>query len=259
MKSWIALLFTLVALVLPGISCRMQPQHIDIPKPARGGLDVEFSRNTGSVPKYEVFEITFRHETAYTNPFFDVTIDVVFTSPSKKQIHVGGFHYGSSSGPDIRTESSQRRQVSYHFKDHHEPLRGASITFNVPKNAGGYWYSPENAAILQAVELTHGHNTIEVPEFTVDIALLITPDGPPDIDEDGVPDHEELDIAGDGFDRAKSVPWDAFPLDKNEWLDTDGDCVGDNADDDDDSDGFNDQQELRKGTDPLNKLNFPER
>jgi len=202
----------------------------------------------------------------------------------------------------------------HHFEDHQKSMRGASITLDVPMKARGYWYSPENAAILQTAELTQGSNTIEVPEFTVDIALLITPDGPPDIDADGVPnhldpdddndsvpdvedafpldpeewedkdtdwigdnldadddadgigddhnkngipDHEELDIDGDGFDRAKSVPWDAFPLDENEWRDTDGDGIGDNADTDDDNDGFDDQHELRKGTDPLDRLSFP--
>ena len=78
-----------------------------------------------------------------------------------------------------------------------------------------------------------------------------------DLNKNGIPDYKELDIDGDGFDRAKSVPWDAFPLDQNEWRDTDGDGVGDNADTDDDNDGFDDQQELRKGTDPLDKLSFP--
>jgi hypothetical protein len=741
-KSWIVLLFAMIVLTLPGFSCRMVPQQIDAPKLARGSLDVEYSRNTGTIPKYEVFEITFMHDASYANPFFDVTIDVVFTSPSKKEIHVGGFHYGSSSGPDIRTEnqpfdsaqgekkglhastghptversrgiwkarfapsepgpwkydfvfrnvqgqeahgegaftciegrkpnpgfvrlnpanpfrfifddrspyfpiglqdcwgdnsgtgsvldqcamegpfrtdlkdppelppgpmfvrgpannpqnadvylryfsqcgfnlyrfsqqncsfglnndldsylvqqavmtdellcyarkygfsifygifgfqkvfnngpydevsmSKVKRFIKYsvdrwgpyvdfweflneqhaddrwyqimipylksidpyghlittswerpelagieisaphwyqredelksdietatraakwkkpgkpvvvgeqgnwidrknppapgvggvwddrsalrmrirnwtaffneisfvfwntsyardghnmniwlgpkereyvramqdfayrldkdvvvvpvevsnphavrayalaskeragvylhHFENHDNPIRGVSITLDVPKNAVGYWYSPENAAILKSAELKQGRNTIEVPEFVVDIALLITPDGPPDIDGDGVPNHldadddndgvpddkdafpldpeewedkdmdwigdnldaddnadgigddlnkngipdyEELDIDGDGFDRAKSVPWDAFPLDRNEWRDTDGDGVGDNADADDDNDGFDDQQELRKGTNPLDKLSFPER
>lgn len=736
MKSWFTLLFAMIILTLPGFSCRMQPQQVETPKPVRGALDVQYSQNTGTIPKYEVFEITFRHstgrlaaETVYANPFFDVTIDVVFTSPSKKEIRVGGFCYGSSSGPDIRTENRQRQQVSYHFdkqnlwkarfapsepgrwkyafvfrnvqgqeargegsftciegrkpnpgfvrlhpenqfrfvfddrspyfpiglqdcwgdnsgtgsvldqcsmegpfrtdlkeppelppgpmfvrgpannpqnadvylryfsqcgfnlyrysqqncsfplnndldkylvqeavmtdqllcsarkygfsifygifgfqkafndgpydevtmskvkrfvkysvdrwgayadfweflneqhaddrwyqimipylksidpyghpittswerphlagieinaphwyqredelksdtetasravnwkkhgkpvvvgeqgnwidrknppapgvggvwddrsalrmrirnwtaffneialvfwntsyardghnmniwlgpkereyvramqdfayrldknivvvpvevsnshvfrayalaskeragvylhhfEDHEKPMRGASITLDVPIKARGYWYSPENAAILQTVELTQGSNTIEVPEFTVDIALLITPDGPPDIDADGIPNHldadddddgvpdvedsfpldpgewedkdadwigdnldaddnadgigddhnnngipdyEELDIDGDGFDRAKSVPWDAFPFDPDEWQDTDGDGIGDNADADDDNDGFDDQQEIRKGKDPLDKLSFPER
>ena len=115
MKPWIALLFFMVVVALPGISCRMQPQQVEAPKPARGALDVEYSRNTGTIPKHEVFEITFRHEMVYANPFFDVTIDVAFTSPSKKEMHVGGFCYGSSSGPDIRIENRQRQEVSYHF------------------------------------------------------------------------------------------------------------------------------------------------
>jgi hypothetical protein len=66
-----------------------------------------------------------------------------------------------------------------------------------------------------------------------------------------------LDIDGDGLDRAKSVPWDVFPLDPKEWLDTDGDGVGDNSDLDDDGDGYSDKEEIRHGTDPLDRLSFP--
>lgn len=45
---------------------------------------------------------------------------------------------------------------------------------------------------------------------------------------------------------------DAFPLDLNEWLDTDGDGVGNNADPDDDGDGIPDAFELATdGLDPL--------
>ena len=38
-------------------------------------LKVEQSLNSAVVPQYEVFEITFRHEIEYENPFFDVEID----------------------------------------------------------------------------------------------------------------------------------------------------------------------------------------
>ena len=100
-KSWIVVLFAVIALTLPGISCRMQPQQVETPKPARGGLDVEYSQNTAVIPRYEVFEITFRHEAGYPDPFFDVDINVVLTSPSTRKINFGGFHYGSSSGPGI--------------------------------------------------------------------------------------------------------------------------------------------------------------
>lgn len=44
------------------------------------------------------------------------------------------------------------------------------------------------------------------------------------------------DLDGDGFVNAS----DAFPSDIGEWLDTDGDSIGDNADIDDDNDGVND-------------------
>ena len=212
--------------------------------------------------------------------------------------------------------ASQERAGVYlhHFENHRETVRGVRIGLDVPVTAKGYWYSPESAAILGTVELTKGTNAIDVPAFVVDIALLITPDGPPDIDRDGVsndldpdddqddvpdiedafpldpgewqdkdmdwigdnldadddgdgvgddhnnngiPDYQELDFDGDGVDRAKSVPWDAFPLDPKEWRDTDGDGIGNNADTDDDNDGFSDYEEIKKGTDPLDKLSFP--
>lgn len=196
----------------------------------------------------------------------------------------------------------------HHFENHSETVRDIQIGLDVPKTAKGYWYSPENAAILKTVDLAKGTNTLEVPAFTVDIALLITTDGPPDIDRDGIandldadddqdgvpdvkdafpldpaewedkdedwigdnldadddgdgigddhngngiPDFEELDFDADGVDRAKSVPWDAFPLDSSEWRDTDGDGIGDNADTDDDNDGVSDNEEVKQGTDPL--------
>jgi hypothetical protein len=206
--------------------------------------------------------------------------------------------------------ASQERAGVYlhHFENHRESVQGLRVGLDVPRAAKGYWYSPESAAILETVELTKGTNAIEAPAFTVDIALLITPDGPPDIDKDGVPndldtdddqdgapdvedafpldpaewqdkdmdwigdnldadddgdgvgddhnnngipDYQELDFDADGVDRAKSIPWDVFPLDPKEWRDTDGDGTGNNADTDDDNDGFSDYQETERGTDPL--------
>jgi hypothetical protein len=47
---------------------------------------------------------------------------------------------------------------------------------------------------------------------------------------------------------------DAFPLDPAEWLDTDGDGIGNNADLDDDGDGFTDEEELADGTNPLSRF-----
>ena len=58
----------------------------------------------------------------------------------------------------------------------------------------------------------------------------------------------EVDSDGDGYNDDV----DAFPHDKNEWLDTDGDGVGNNADLDDDGDGISDEDEKKYELDPLN-------
>ena len=58
-----------------------------------------------------------------------------------------------------------------------------------------------------------------------------------DDDNDGVPDLE-----------------DAFPLDVHEWLDTDSDGLGNNADPDDDGDTMTDDWELQYSLDPLSAL-----
>ena len=56
-----------------------------------------------------------------------------------------------------------------------------------------------------------------------------------------------LDSDGDGWNDA----FDAFPQDATEWLDTDGDGTGNNADLDDDGDGMTDIWEVQYGLNPL--------
>jgi len=202
----------------------------------------------------------------------------------------------------------------HHFENHNSPVEELTITVDVPITAEAYWYSPENAVILGSFHVLQGEQTLKVPSFMIDLALLVTPNGAPDIDHDGIPnytdpdndndgvpdvgdafplesgewedrdrdligdnldadingdgigddtnhngtpDHEELDFDGDGVDRARSVPWDAFPLESGEWRDTDGDGVGDNTDTDDDGDEWSDTEERMAETDPLDKLSFP--
>ena len=212
--------------------------------------------------------------------------------------------------------ASDRRAGVYleHHVDHEQPVRGLKITLDVPCAGRGYWYSPETAAILGAFDAPKGRGTFAAPPFAVDLALLVTPDGPPDVDGDGLPndrdpdddndgtpdakdafpldpsewedvdgdligdrldadvdadgkgddrngngrpDYEERDIDGDGVPRCEANPWDVFPLDPNEWRDTDAAGVGDNADTDDDGDGWSDAEEKGVGTDPLDRLSFP--
>jgi hypothetical protein len=223
-----------------------------------------------------------------------------------------------SSPQEVRAYglASRRRAAAYlhHFGNHERPVRGLVVALDVPAAATAYWYSPADAAVLGALNVPAGPQRLEAPPFVVDMALLITPDGPPDIDGDGVPnhldpdddddgvedaadafplepeewadvdrdligdnldadldadgmgddrngngtpDHEEMDLDGDGFPRAQAVPWDAFPLDPTEWRDTDGDAIGDNGDPDDDGDGWSDAEEQAAGTDPLDAASFP--
>jgi hypothetical protein len=82
-------------------------------------------------------------------------------------------------------------------------------------------------------------------------------DADEDADSDGLTNLEEF-IAGtlphntdtDGDNVQDGL--DAFPLDPNEWLDTDGDGTGNNTDSDDDGDGMPDDYEIANGLDPLN-------
>src|SRR3569832_1702689 len=70
---------------------------------------------------------------------------------------------------------------------------------------------------------------------TVSDGAIIVPPLPEDSDDDGVVDSQ-----------------DAFPDDPTEWLDSDGDGIGNNRDLDDDGDGLPDSYELANGLDPLN-------
>jgi hypothetical protein len=114
----------------------------------------------------------------------------------------------------------------HHFKDHATAVRGLRVTIDVPRAAKGYWYSPETAAILGTFDAPAGRQTVAAPDFTVDLALLVTPDGCPDIDHDGIPNDKDPDNDNDGVPNAQ----DAFPLEPEEWADKDGDLIGDNLD-----------------------------
>ena len=66
-------------------------------------------------------------------------------------------------------------------------------------------------------------------------------------------DSKDADIDGNGVINGE----DAFPRDPSETLDTDGDTTGNNADPDNDGDGWNDTLEQSFGTNPLDKMSVP--
>ena len=64
---------------------------------------------------------------------------------------------------------------------------------------------------------------------------------------------DEIDTDSDGYFDYE----DAFPSDPNEYLDTDGDGIGNNSDTDDDGDGWSDDIEDQEGSDPLDASDQP--
>lgn len=135
---------------------------------------------------------------------------------------------------------SARQSAVYlhHFKDHQSVCSHLQVTVDVPMDAEAYWYRPETAAIVRAGPVAAGRHELTAPDFTVDLALLVTVNGPPDIDGDGTANDLDADDDNDGV----SDDQDAFPLEPEEWADRDHDLIGDNLDADIDGDGRGDDR-----------------
>jgi hypothetical protein len=124
-------------------------------------------------------------------------------------------------------------------------VKGLTVTIDVPQAAKGYWYNPLDATILGQFDAPAGKGTFTAPTFAVDLALLITEAGCPDSDRDGKANDVDDDNDNDGVPNAK----DAFPLEREETADVDGDRIGDSLDADIDADGK---------ADDLNKNGIPD-
>ena len=74
-------------------------------------------QNASSIPRYEIFELSFQHNADYKNPFFDLRIEVTFESPSGRKVKIGGFFYGSSERPQIRIKHRAKvKRARYIYK-----------------------------------------------------------------------------------------------------------------------------------------------
>lgn len=78
-----------------------------------------------------------------------------------------------------------------------------------------------------------------------------------DSDGDGYPDQWNENATDEQIEES-ALTLDAFPQYRFEWLDTDGDGIGNNADTDDDGDGYSDESELASGSDPLDPKSVPD-
>ena len=145
-------------------------------------------------------------------------------------------------------KARQEGQQVHHNWDHDRgEVKGLQVTVDVPQVAKGYWYNPLDASILASFDAPKGQQTFTAPPFKVDLALLITEAGPPDIDHDGKPNDVDDDNDNDGVPNAK----DAFPLEREEQADVDQDRIGDSMDADIDGDGKAD--DLNKNGKPDNE------
>ena len=135
------------------------------------------------------------------------------------------------------------RSVLHRWDHDRGEARGLQVTLDVPRAAQGYWYDPRNANILGRFDAPAGRQTFAAPPFAIDLALLITDAGAPDADGDGKPNDLDDDDDNDGVPDTR----DAFPLEREEWADADGDRIGDHLDADIDADGKPDDRN-RNGT-----------
>ena len=119
------------------------------------------------------------------------------------------------------------------------------LNYSFPLSAGTHtlqWtYSKDQS-------VSNGQDTAWIDNLDLPTGLLMTN---PEVTDYGT--HRDHDDDGDGVDDLS----DAFPLDGSEATDFDGDGIGDNADLDDDGDGWFDIMETQCGFDPLNSTSMP--
>ena len=100
--------------------------------------------------------------------------------------------------------------------------------------------------------------------FPIFIFILLTSSGcvsdsPPDLDDDGIPDLEDDDLDGDGWNNSVESECNSNPeSSESRPTDTDGDSICDIIDDDDDDDTWDDRTEIECGSNPLVVYSVPD-
>ena len=157
-----------------------------------------------------------------SNPRYPVHVNSGYTSDTSLGVTTRDqyFYTNSFLGGDV-IGSSFRGIASINISNPHNPLVVAGYhTSSFPLD----FIISENYAYV-----TNGYDGISIIKIQMS-----------DIDNDGIPDVD-----------------DAFPLDSSESIDTDSDGIGNNADLDDDGDGYLDAQEVLEGSNPLDANSKP--
>jgi len=165
------------------------------------------------------------------NQMITVTTDIIceytLTALGLSVTLPNGWSFESTSGVNVpEITKVDNNIVSFAWKDNLFPK---TISFSYDTKAPSYAKSDQ---IIRAKVLYREGASDEKEISVIPYALVIQAD----IDQDG-----------DNYPNSQ----DAFPDDPNEWLDTDGDKIGNNADTDDDNDDMPDDWEIEHGFDPL--------
>ena len=188
--------------------------------PAGATFDAELQRFSWA-PNYlqaGSFHITFSvTDGTYSD---SEQVDVTVTNTNRPPIISG-----TASGSVMAT-------TSYSFTPVASDPDDESLTFSISNKPSWATFNSESGKLSGvpgdgdigsypniAISVSDGHETQALAPFSIDVVAYVYQDS----DGDGVLDN-----------------LDAFPNDPNEWLDSDGDSIGNNSDPDDDNDGIAD-------------------
>ena len=198
-----------------------------IPNNSYHVLDVLVDGATvGAVTSYTLTNVTQNH-----------TISATFSLNNQPPIANAGPNQTVSEGTVVtlsakNSSDSEGKIASYFW----EQTRGPSVQLSNFRGMETTFVAPDVSSWGATLSFRLAVLDEEGLQDTDNCRIIVTQESVSDEDGDGVPDSE-----------------DAFPSDPNEWLDTDGDGLGNNADGDDDDDGLPDAWELLYGLDPLTK------